>query len=218
MAKKSKKTNFTAVGALILAALFIIIYLVLRPGNDNSVVLDTEWIKGNPEADITLIEYSDFQCPACQQRVDIIKKLSNEFSRRVKIVYRHYPLTQHQHAFYASQASEAAGVQGKFWEMHDMIFDNQSLWSNMSSSEVEKEFFSYAKDLELDLEQFKDDIESRAVRKAVESDKDLGVEARVSGTPSFYLDGQPVTINSYEAGRQLIRNVINAKDAEVQTQ
>ncbi len=211
MAKKS--INFTLVAAVLLAALFFLVYLFLRPGNDDSEILNTEWIKGNAEADLTLVEYSDFQCPACAQRVDIIKKLSNEFSKKLKIVYRHYPLDKHAHAFYAATAAEAAGIQGKFWEMHDVIFENQSNWNNMTSSEVEKEFFAYAKELELDLEKFKDDIESNSVENAVEADKDAGVKARVGGTPSFYLNGEPIAINSYETGRQIIRNAISTNES-----
>ena len=89
-------------------------------------------VKGNEEAGVVLIEYSDFQCPACGSYYPIVKALSEEFPEELLIVYRHYPLTNiHPNAFSAAKASEAAANQGKFWEMHDMLFERQAEWANL---------------------------------------------------------------------------------------
>ncbi|MEK7131726.1 MAG: thioredoxin domain-containing protein, partial [Patescibacteria group bacterium] len=104
---------------------------------------DSDWIKGAPLKDtrVTLIEYSDFQCPACGAYYPMVKQLGQEF-KNLSIVYRHFPLPQHANARPAAQAAEAAGQQGKFWEMHDIVFDNQNSWAGSKS--VEEVFIAYA--------------------------------------------------------------------------
>jgi len=96
-----------------------------------------DWVKGSPSAKALLVEYSDLQCPACAYYYPLLKKLNEEFGDKLAIAYRHFPLPMHQNAKGAAYAAEAAGRQGKFWEMHDMIFGQQSAWKDERSSSVD---------------------------------------------------------------------------------
>lgn len=146
----------------------------------------SDWVKGAPLKDtkVTLIEYSDFQCPACGAYYPMVKQLGQEF-KNVSIVYRHFPLTQHANARVAAQAAEAAGQQGKFWEMHNMLFDNQNSWAGSKSAE--QIFTAYAQTLELDMEKFKTDFNSAKTKTKIESDYQ-GAVSVIDGTPTFFLN------------------------------
>ena len=176
--------------------------------SEATVVLENEWIKGNPEAAVTLIEYGDFQCPACAAYAPLVKQVSEEMTDTLRVVYRHYPLTQiHPNAIPAAQAAEAAGMQGKFWEMHDMLYEKQEEWSEQSNAE--ELFISYAEELELDIEKFKSDYDSSEVRDAIAADTVLGNQTGVSGTPTFVLNGQSIRApQSVEAFKALIESAI----------
>ena len=103
-----------------------------------------------------LIEYSDFQCPACKAYYPVVSKIADELGTKVQVVYRNYPLSQlHKNARTAASAAEAAGKQGKFWEMHDVLFINQEKWSE--SKDVKRDFSAYAKAIGLSVEQFTQD-------------------------------------------------------------
>lgn len=145
-------------------------------------------IKGSKNAKAVLIEYSDFQCPACKAYFPIVKKIADSFKDKISIVYRHFPLPQHQNAQKASYAAEAAGNQGKFWEMHDLLFKNQNDWADKSNADAL--FLSYAKELKLNEEQFKKDIQSKIIRDKVYADVLSGQQAEVNSTPTFFLNGE----------------------------
>ena len=167
-----------------------------------------EWIKGSADAKINLVEYSDFQCPACSAYHPMLEQLSSDFGDRLAFVYRHFPLKRiHPNAEMAARAAEAAGKQGKFWEMHDMIFDNQSNWSGMPSAK--SAFVGYAESLGLDKKKFEDDIDSGEVKKSVDDDLASGEDSSVSATPSFYLNGKKITNpQSLDEFRQLITDAL----------
>ena len=151
---------------------------------------DNDWIKGAPlkDAKITLIEYSDFECPACGIYYPIVKQLGQEF-KNLSIVYRHFPLPQHANARVAAQAAEAAGQQGKFWEMHDMLFDNQRSWTGSASAE--ETFAAYAQTLGLDIEKFKADFNSPETKTKIQTDYQSGA-SEVDGTPTFFLNDKKI--------------------------
>jgi protein-disulfide isomerase len=157
--------------------------------------------KGNTEAPVTLIEYSDFQCPACASYYPLVKELMNEYGDRVHFVYRNFPLVQHKNAAPAALAAEAAGRQGKFWEMHDLLFENQVRWA--TSKEVRTIFEQYASSLKLNLEQFSADMESDEIKAKVQADYDGGIAAGVNSTPTFFLNGEkivnPQSLNEFKA-------------------
>jgi protein-disulfide isomerase len=147
-----------------------------------------DWSRGKADAKVTLVEYSDFQCPACGSYYPMVKQLEDQYSDRVRFVTRHFPLAQHQFAALAARAAEAAGKQGKFWEMHDRLFTTQETWS-VKSNPLET-FAGYAKDLGLNVDQWRSDIDSKAVQDAVAADYASGVRSGVNATPSFYLNGK----------------------------
>lgn len=149
--------------------------------------------KGASDALVTLVEYSDFQCPACAAFYPIVKRLLDEpeLKDSLRVVYRNFPLPAriHAHAQLAAQASEAAALQGKFWEMHDMLFEQQQAWSVLSSSAVRERFVAFAKDIGLDVARFSDDLDSGAVKTLVLEQYAAGERSGVASTPSFFVNG-----------------------------
>ncbi|QQS39234.1 thioredoxin domain-containing protein [Candidatus Woesebacteria bacterium] len=154
---------------------------------DVTMVQDDEWVKGPKEASVTLIEYADYQCPACAGYHPIVRQLAKEFPDDLRVVYRHFPLTTiHANAFSAAKAAEAAGKQGKFWEMHDMLYERQSQWSEGSAKE---KFVEFAQELALDVDKFKEDLDSSQTEERVSVGIALGNKTGVNATPTFILDG-----------------------------
>jgi protein-disulfide isomerase len=160
--------------------------------NESQSELTTnENIKGNPEATITVVEYSDFQCPACRTYYALTKQLTEDVGDEIKLIYRHFPLEKsHPQARLAATAAEAAALQGKFWEMHDLLFENQLAWSN--NDQAEDIFISYAQELGLNTEWFVNDLKSSKVKKKIQSDINNGNLDEVNSTPSFFVNGQKI--------------------------
>ena len=159
--------------------------------------------KGAEDAAFTLVEYSDFECPACATRAPILEQLLHEFPNDVRVIYRHFPLTSiHDNAMLAAQATEAAAIQGKFWDMHDVLFNTQQQWS---IEENPQEYFTkLANSIGLNTEQFTTDITSQVVENAVKEDTKEAEKMKLPGTPSFFLNGQKISFNSYEELAALI--------------
>jgi len=193
---KNKIILWAIITVVIIGSIFGIVKLASKSqttGSDNlaisiSAINDSENIKGDKEALATLIEYSDFQCPACGSYYPIVKKVTEDLSAKVRFAYRHFPLPQHKNAKLAATVAEAAGKQGKFWEMHDLIFQNQSDWSEEKNAAVL--FAKYAQDIGLDLARFQTDIASDDIKAKIENDYKSGVKAGVNSTPSFFLNGK----------------------------
>ena len=133
-----------------------------------------------------IVEYSDFQCPACAARYPLVKEFLAS-STNVKFVYRHFPLSQHFNAKKAAIAAEAAGLQGKFWEMHDMLFDEQSDWSQIVNPTAK--FVGYAKEIGLDTVKFESDLASGDLRLKVDRDMESGEQNKIGSTPTFFVQG-----------------------------
>ena len=185
-----------------------------RPQNNSSysqaaAISPNDWIKGKKEAKNTLIEYSDFQCPACGLYYPLLKQLSREFGENMMFVYRHFPLQQHKNAKPAAYASEAAGKQDKFWEMHDLIFENQDEWSAKSDDKAKEIFIKYAGSLNLNIEKFKNDLNLEEINKKVESDFKSGLKLKVNATPTFFLNGEKLqNPRSYDELKNIIQQTI----------
>ncbi|HWK53181.1 MAG TPA: thioredoxin domain-containing protein [Hyphomicrobiales bacterium] len=176
-----------------LAALLIIVVLVQGLGSSAqapapAVVAASDHVRGNPGAPVTLTVYGDFQCPACRIGEDLIANSWRQIGDRVQLVFRHYPLGQHRHAFLAARYAEAAARQGRFWEMHDQLYAQQDMWSTLPS--VDNVFSGYARDLGLDMDQFAADLDSTAIRDKIVTDQRGGTRAGVRGTPSFFINGR----------------------------
>jgi protein-disulfide isomerase len=147
-------------------------------------------IRGNPDAPVTLEEFGDFQCPPCGQFASFAEELLKEYDSRLRIVFRNFPLTLHEHAREAALAAEAAGLQGKFWEMHDILYREQENWSKAPNA---RELFeSYAGTIGLNVDQFKKDIDGEQVKERVESDRALGDSLGIKLTPSLFINKNPV--------------------------
>jgi protein-disulfide isomerase len=146
-------------------------------------VSELDHIKGNPQSPAQLVEYGDFQCPHCGRAHPIIKEIEKHFKDRLSFVFRHFPLSEsHPFAQAAAVASEAAANQGKFWEMHDMIYENQE---NLSPATL----LLMATTLKLNEHAFQKDIQDQLLFDKVESDFESGILSGVNGTPSFYING-----------------------------
>lgn len=154
-----------------------------------AMVTDSDWAKGSVTAPHTLVEYSDFQCPSCGAYAPLLKRLADEHGQEVRVVYRHFPLDQiHPNARVAAQAAEAAGLQGKFFEMHDALFNTQGTWSTDKNPEI---FFEdLARSLNLDTSKFKVDLKSTVVNDRVNTQAAGGANAGVNSTPSLFFDGK----------------------------
>ena len=154
----------------------------------------TDHVKWSKDKKNILVEYSDLQCPACKAYHEYFKSnIDNDkvITNNVTFVYRHFPLAQHQHSEEAAYAAEAAGKQGKFFEMSDLMFTNQPKWENEGN--VKEIFEGYAKDLKLDLEKFRTDRDSKEVKDKVNQDLISGQQFNVDATPTFYLNGIKIT-------------------------
>lgn len=168
-------------------------------GSNLSVaVSDSDWSKGSKTATHTIVEYSDFQCPACSAYAPLLKRLADEHPNDVRLVYRHFPLDQvHPNARAAAWAAEAAGMQGKFFEMHDALFNTQETWSGDANPGI---FFEdLAHSLGLDDAKFKTDMKSQTAKDKVTALAASGSSSGVNSTPSLFLDGKLITNpSSYE--------------------
>lgn len=142
-------------------------------------------IQGNPEsAKIVLVEYGDYQCPHCKHAFPLVKKFTEEYGDDVAFVFRNFPLTDsHEFAMSAATIAEAAGNQGKFWEMHDLIYENQDQLSNEMLKEC-------VKSLQLDFNKIENDINTGDIQDKIENDFEGGVRSGVNGTPSFFVNDQ----------------------------
>ncbi len=169
-------------------------------------ITSADWALGKSSAPVTLVEYGDFQCPACAAYHQIVKRLTTEMPDQLRLIFRHFPLTNiHNKAWLAAKASEAAGKQGKFWEMYDLIYEKQSEWDKLNPAEFNTFLESSAKNLGLDVNKFKADILSQEVEAAVKSDQDFGDKLNINGTPTFYVNGMIIPLpGSYERLKEIV--------------
>ncbi len=150
-------------------------------------------VKGTASSKVVLVEYGDFQCPSCSRAHTSVDQLMDEYGDRIAFVFRNFPLTSiHPNARAASGAAEAAGLQGKFWEMYDLLFTNQANWSPLDSSQRTTVFTGYAEQLGLDIAKFSEDFAGSAIGKKISFDVSLGKRNGVESTPNFFLNGKTI--------------------------
>ena len=152
-------------------------------------------VYGNTESKVLLIEYGDFQCPSCGAAHPQIKELAEEYKDRIGFVFRNFPLTSiHPNARAASAAVEAAGLQGKYWEMHDLVFESQNEWSSITDGTQRTNIFvGYAESLGLNKDQFTTDLAASTVNQKISFDQALGKKLGVNATPTFYINNDKVS-------------------------
>ena len=157
----------------------------LRYGPDTKVDVDVSRapVRGSPMAPVLLVEFSDFQCPFCAAARPLLERIVRESGGKVRLAYKHFPLPSHTHAKLAAQAAVAAQLQGRFWEMHDLLFTHQDRLERA-------DLLGYAKQLGLDVARFERDMDSDAVQRRVEADREEGRKLGVDGTPYLFVDGR----------------------------
>jgi protein-disulfide isomerase len=141
---------------------------------------------------VTIVEFSDFQCPACKATQPLLKEILNQNPDKVRLVYRHYPLSNiHPYAELAARAAEVAGEDGAFWPYHDMLFERQLEWAELANaSEVKEKFAAYGEELGIDKASFLERIESDHIKTLVTEDLAAGGQLNIQGTPTLYVNGQ----------------------------
>jgi len=139
--------------------------------------------EGPADAPLTLVEYGDYQCPYCGAAYPVVKHLQKTLGKKLRLVFRNFPLTQaHPYALIAAKAAEAAALQGKFWEMHDLLFEQQTL--------LKPEIIpTWAQRIGLNIEQFGNDMKQAVVEKRIQEDRRSGIRSGVNGTPTFFING-----------------------------
>ncbi len=163
---------------------------------DRAVVeTNSKLVTGPENARVTIVEFSDFQCPACAAVSPLVKQVAAQYPNDVRVIYRHFPLTEiHPYAMLAAQASEVAAEQGKFWEMHDVLFERQNEWANLPNAQaVQDKFGEYFDQLTIDKQLLIEKIQTDPVKQAVAQDMSLGAQLRVDATPTLYVNGQKLT-------------------------
>jgi protein-disulfide isomerase len=192
--RTARQKLISRIAMMVLAPLLVILvfYALLAQGPTYSPVeiSEADHTRGNAQG-VKLVVYADFQCPACANEHMLLAQAWNSISDRTQMVFRHYPLSgTHPHAWRAATYAEAAGRQGKFWEMYDLLFINQAYWSGLS--EVDTEFEGYLTQLGLDLDQARADLEDEALIEKIRSDQRSGTRSGVRGTPTLFVDGRLV--------------------------
>lgn len=196
---------FSVVAGLALGAVIAVALYSSHVKNNPSTTVDTKAGQkiGSATAAVKIVEFGDFQCPACKSAEEGLRQLRTNRPNDVQLIFRQFPLTIHANAVPAAQASEAAASQGKFWEFHDWLYDTQDVWSVQTNPE--STFVNYAKKIGFDEKKFRDDYNSDAVKKIIQSDQDYGNSINVNQTPTFYVNSkQVIGVQSYDAWQKLI--------------
>ncbi|HET9946448.1 MAG TPA: thioredoxin domain-containing protein [Patescibacteria group bacterium] len=208
------------IGALILVFAVWFLAVVMNPSNTPSTnptatikmppVTSSDIQTGNPNAPLTLVEYADFQCPSCGAYYPIVKQIQQAFGSKLRFVYRFFPLvTIHQNALVSAEAAYAANKQGKFWQMHDYLFEHQQDWS--SDQNARDTMVKYAGTLGLNQDTFQKDLNDPATEKAIKASMDSALAINLQGTPSFFINGTFISTNpnGYDDFKALLQAKLN---------
>lgn len=172
-------------------------------------------VDGKADSKVILVEYGDYQCPSCGSAYPNVKTLMDEYGDRIALVFRNFPLTSiHPNAKVAAAAAEAAGLQGKYWEMHDLLYQNQSAWETLAIDKRTDAFVSFATELQLDTAKFTTDLSNADVNKKISFDMALGKANSASATPTFYLNSEK--LDETTAGG-IVQGDLKAAKAKIDT-
>lgn len=205
---------WSIVGVLVLITAGII-YAGARSGGSGSgftatmapAITSADWSEGKSDSGVSVIEYGDFECPACATYDPIVKQLVTEYGDRVHFVFRNFPLTQiHKNAQITAQAAEAAGVQGKYWEMNHLLYEKQAAWASVDPGAiVSQNLDQYALSLGINVDKFNQDLNSDQVKNKVQTDVAGANAAAVDHTPTFFVNlAQIKNPTSYNAFKSVI--------------
>jgi protein-disulfide isomerase len=212
MAKRSFILQFWG-----LLGIFVVLFaaIIIISGRKTSAPIQnaatsnlSQHLQGQGKSGVTLVEYGDYQCPYCKQFYPIVKQVVAENKDQIYFQFRNFPLSNaHPHAFAAAQAAEAADKQGKFWQMHDLLYENQDQWATADTPAVY--FGQYAKQLGLHAAQFNHDYTSQSVINVIKADAAEAQRLKLPSTPSFLINGKEVQVQiSVESLRQLVQAAI----------
>jgi len=230
----NSKTPLIIIGAVLVAALVGVYFLMNRsstsskpfnnanrPANANRPNTPPEMgaqppnFLGSQNAGVTVEEFADFQCPTCAAKHPLMKEIASTYGSRIRFIFRNFPLAiaAHDKAYDAAVAAESAGLQGKFWEMQNLLFANQQAWS--SSPDFRKIWEGYASQIGLDVERFKNDMAGLNAKARVDADIKRGRALNINSTPSLYINGIPVPFEQMTT--EGVRKMIDDELAKAQT-
>lgn len=216
---KLKKISWIVGGLVLVSGL---VWLVVAGSQEKPVdisllgVATDDYTVGPANAPVTLIEYLDFECEACGAYFPLVKQLEKDFPNDLRVVRRYFPLPGHRNGLPAALAVEAAAQQGKYSEMHDLLFTKQSEWGEKSAP-TPAVFEAYAQELGLDMKKFKQDVASQEVAARVQRDVETGRALGNNGTPTFFLNGEKIqNPQGYEPFKALIQAKIDAAKGAAQ--
>lgn len=200
---KTTEGKFLGSVAVVILLLFVYyFYATSNSSNSSNTTVDTEsvvikqtdHVRGAKDGRVTLVEFGDFQCPACASYEPIVRQVMADNKDILKFSFRHFPLyAMHKNALLAAKASEAAALQGKFWEMHDKLYDKQEEWGEALNA---RDFImTYATTIKLDTKKFAADLENKALEEKILAELKEGVKLGVEGTPTFFINGKKVESN-----------------------
>lgn len=213
--------NAVVVTIVLLVAIFGFLFLVYSLSNQNSQpqsqtfqeakqVSTSDHVKWSPVKKVILTEYADLQCPACKSFNVVLKQFEtqgspdSDISKKVTFVFRHFPLSIHKNAVPAGRAAEAAGKQGKFFEMVDLLYQEQESWSDLGNPA--DYFVGLSKKLKLDVAKFTTDMNSKETQTKIDADLASGLTGRVNSTPTFFLNGEKVEVETFDQFKKLLRD------------
>lgn len=182
-----------------------------QAGTPPPISKDDQVLGAADKIKVVLIEYADFQCPACAYYSPVVRQLKEDLGDDLFIVYRYFPLISiHKNAMSSSQAAFAAGKQNKFWEMSDLLYENQKSWAD--STKAKDIFAEYAQKLDLSIAQFTSDFNSEETKKFITDQMNSGISIGINSTPSFFVNGKKIeNPRSYGDFKKIIQDEINKK-------
>lgn len=186
----------------------------IQPANEQSGQI-ADHVFGKADSKVMLVEYGDFQCPGCGSAYPTLKALSEKYEGQIAFVFRNFPLTTiHPNARAAAAVAEAAGLQGKYWEMHNKLYETQSSWQSLSGTERTDFFTGYASDLGLNTDTFKADLAGTNVNQKISFDQAVGKKANVNATPTIYLNGKQIEQDTWGDQAKFDTAIVNELKAK----
>ncbi|HVZ66990.1 MAG TPA: thioredoxin domain-containing protein [Patescibacteria group bacterium] len=203
------KTIIIALGSLLFLGFFALVIFLIKQDQNKPIVLAADgYAVGPSNAKVTVVEFGDLQCPACKAYEPFVRQIRKDYAKNVKLIYKNFPLTSvHPNAMLAARAAVSAGNQGKFYEMHDLLYDKQEEWADLPASGAKDKIMGYAASLKLDMDKFAKDIDDSKTEDVIKKTQDEGIAVGVSGTPTFFVDNVKIeNPQSYQDFQKIIDN------------
>lgn len=194
---------------VVIVLAFVGIFVVSSNKSDQSTASGTpsNHIKGENSKGVELLAFGDFQCPHCADFFPIEQQVVNKYIKEISFQFRHFPLN-FPHSYSTSRAAEAAGMQGKFFEMHDLLYINQKQWTNLSTPQ--SVFEQYAQQLNLDMQKYKTDFEAVGTNSTINADRKVGTDKGVTGTPTYFLNGKKLELSDIDSVEKFSKKIDEA--------